>query len=422
MTRSLALFVVLLGFASAIAPLTRYAEVEKDSYIVVFNAEAPHLLSKSEVSQWLVSQGLKAEVTSSYFIKTDAIETSFRGFAATFDQSVLAALLENKVVKYIEENQIIRLPAMEQVESNETVGDATSVWGLDRIDQRCLPLTGDSSPCATGDSNCQGANSVVWVVDTGVRTTHKAFGGRATIAANYATGDASAYNGDCNGHGTHVAGSAAGTTYGLATKAAIRSVRVLNCQGSGTNANVIDGFNFVGNNQVSGKRNILSASLGGGSSTATNDAINSVATKGVIPIVAAGNDNANACNYSPASAANAITVGATAITGVATKVDSRSTFSNYGTCVNVFAPGTDILSAWYTSDTATNTISGTSMATPYVSGTVAIINTKNDPLTYSSVKTQITNYATSGVISNAGTGSPNLLVYDRWNDGTKTTC
>jgi serine protease len=321
----------------------------------------------------------------------------------------------SKDIAYIEENSVVSIDPIFANDSRAPQDDLAGDWGIDRVDQRCLPLNGVDNPCLGKSNDCTGANSVVFVVDTGVRYTHTQFGGRASLAANYATGDPNPYNGDCNGHGTHVAGSVAGSTYGVAKKAVIRSVRVLNCAGSGTTQGVIDGVNYVGNSVVNGKRNILSASVGGGSSTALNSAIGTTADKGVICVVAAGNDNANACNYSPAGAAKAITVGAT------DKTDTRSSFSNYGTCVNIFAPGSSITSAWFTSDTAINTISGTSMATPIVSGSMAVLST-GVGTSYTTINGYIQSYATRAVVKNAGTGSPNYMAYDRWDDGTTPTC
>jgi len=217
--------------------------------------------------------------------------------------------------------------------------------------------------------------------------------------------------GDCNGHGTHCAGSAAGRYRGYAVGAEIGSVRVLNCQGSGTNADVVAGFNFVANNQAAGKTNILSASLGGGASATTDNAINAGVQAGLVSVVAAGNDNANACNYSPARAVEAITVGA------CNKDDARASFSNFGTCVAVFSPGQSIHSAWYTGNALYNTISGTSMATPLAAGAIALYATTftTQPVRAPTVKTGITNFATRNVITNPGTGSPNLLINANWN-------
>jgi len=249
-----------------------------------------------------------------------------------------------------------------------------------------------------------------------VLSSHDDFGGRATIpdGVDFATPNNKGV--DCNGHGTHCAGTAAGGTFGVAYNAKVYSVRVLNCQGSGSSAGVISGFNWVGNNMVVGRRTILSASLGGGASQASDDAIAANSGKGVICVVAAGNDNANACNYSPARAPLAITVGAT------DKNDIRSSFSNFGTCVNIFAPGTSITSAWYQpGNTGTNTISGTSMACPHVAGLMAVLPSSVGN-SFNEINNYIKAYATSDVVANAGTGSPNLFAYDRWDDGSSVSC
>jgi serine protease len=240
---------------------------------------------------------------------------------------------------------------------------------------------------------------------------HQEFGGRVNPVQNMVSVGTPPAAGDCNGHGTHCAGSAAGAWRGVATGAAIGSVRVLNCQGSGTNADVVAGFNFVANNQASGVTNILSASLGGGKSTATDDAINAGANRGVVPVVAAGNDNnANACNYSPAGAAQALTVGATASN------DGRASFSNSGSCLDVFSPGVSIHSAWYTGNTAYNTISGTSMATPLTAGAIALYaSIGSTPVTRSQVKSALNTFSyPNKVTGTLLSGTPNLFINARW--------
>lgn len=236
-------------------------------------------------------------------------------------------------------------------------GSDVTVWNWTSTVQNGYKLPNNGNGCR------------VWIVDTGVLQNHQEFGTRVRVLQDFV----SPSNGgtDCNGHGSHCAGSAAGANRGLATAAEIGSCRVLGCSGSGTTAGVVQGFNYACNNKVAGKCNILSASLGGGASQTSDDAINACNSGGTICVVAAGNDGANACNYSPARATGAITVGAI------TQSDARASFSNQGSCVNVQSPGVSIHSAWYTSTTTYNTISGTSMATPLVAGAIAVYCTQN---------------------------------------------
>jgi hypothetical protein len=208
---------------------------------------------------------------------------------------------------------------------------------------------------------------------------------------------------DCNGHGTHVAGTTGGTGYGVAKQVTIHPVRVLNCQGSGTTAGVIAGVDWVTQNHV--KPAVANMSLGGGASSSLDSAVSNSINAGVSYAIAAGNSNANACNYSPARVAAANTVGAT------TNTDARSSFSNYGTCLDIFAPGSSITSAWNTSDSATNTISGTSMATPHVAGAIALYLETNPSASPATVTQALVNNSTTGVVTNPGSGSPNRLLY-----------
>jgi len=208
---------------------------------------------------------------------------------------------------------------------------------------------------------------------------------------------------DCNGHGTHVAGTIGGSTYGVAKSALLRGVRVLDCNGSGSNSGVIAGVDWVRNNRINPA--VANMSLGGGASSALDTAVNNLSNSGVAIAVAAGNSNANACNSSPARAANAITVGST------TTTDARSSFSNFGTCLDLFAPGSGILSAYVTSDTATATLSGTSMASPHVAGAAALYKQANPGASAATIRNALVNNATTNVVTNAGTGSPNRLLY-----------
>jgi serine protease len=247
-----------------------------------------------------------------------------------------------------------------------------------------------------------------YVIDTGILAAHADFGGR--VGAGFTAINDGRGSNDCNGHGTHVAGTVGGNTWGIAKGVQLFGVRVLGCTGSGSNSGVIAGVDWVTANHV--KPAVANMSLGGGASSALDTAVNNSIAAGVFYAVAAGNDNANACNYSPARAANAMTVGST------TSTDARSSFSNFGTCVDIFAPGSSITSAWYTSNSATNTISGTSMASPHVAGVAALYLAGNTTASPSAVTTAINNNATLNKVTSAGTGSPNRLLYSQFGGGT----
>jgi subtilisin family serine protease len=306
-------------------------------------------------------------------------DTVLNGFAVRVPAQALEGLRRNPNVAYIEADQVVTI-------------DVT--WGLDRIDQRNLPLNNVYSP------NGNGSGVHAYIIDTGIRATHSEFSGRVGNGADYIDGGAPD---DCNGHGTHVAGTVGGTTYGVAPAVTLHGVRVLNCSGSGSTSGVISGVNWVTQNHQDPA--VANMSLGGGISTALDSAVNSSINAGVTYAVAAGNSNANACNYSPARVAAALTVGAT------TSSDARSSFSNFGSCVDIFAPGSSITSAWHTSNSATNTISGTSMASPHVAGAAALYLGNNPGASPGAVANALINNATTGVLSSIGSGSPNRLLY-----------
>ena len=258
---------------------------------------------------------------------------------------------------------------------------------------RCRQLYRDAEPGMTA------SNVTAYVIDTGVLPGHTQFGGRASSVYNAVGGS----NDDCNGHGTHVAGTIAGTTYGVAKAVRIRGVKVLSCSGSGTTAGIIAGVDWVRLNAT--KPAVANLSLGGGDSSSTNSAVNNLANSGVFVAVASGNSNANACNYSPASAANVTSVNAS------TSTTARATYSNYGSCTHLYAPGSSITSAWHTSTTATNTISGTSMASPHVAGVGALYLAGNPSASNSTVRSWIINNATANVVSGNPSGTPNRLLF-----------
>jgi len=313
-------------------------------------------------------------------------EGGFRGFATSASESQAKRLAADPSVEYVEQNQVFHV---------ETTQANPPSWGLDRIDQANLPLNSSYSYTTTG----AGVNA--YVIDTGVRITHQTFGGRAVNGYDAVDNDNVAQDG--NGHGTHVAGTIGGSQYGVAKGVKIVAVRVLDNSGSGTTAGVVAGINWVTNNHV--KPATANMSLGGGASTALDDAVRASIARGVTYGVAAGNSNANASGYSPARVTQAITVGATE------RTDARASYSNYGAVLDVFAPGSGITSSWNTSDTATNTISGTSMATPHVVGMTARYLQSNPSATPAAVSSAITSTATLNKVTNPGSGSPNRLLF-----------
>lgn len=290
-------------------------------------------------------------------------------------------------------------PAVEWVEENAvTWADATQnnpVWGLDRIDQNRLPRSHSYTYYFDGS----GVNA--FILDTGIRDTHSEFGARASRDFDNFNDGQNGY--DCNGHGTHVAGTLGGATYGVAKNVRLRAVRVLDCTGSGTTGGAINGLNFVINNAVLPA--VANMSLGAAASPGLDTAVANAVAAGIFVAVSAGNANANACNQSPARAPQAYTVAST------DSSDQRASTSSFGNCVDTFAPGEGVLSAWNSSDTATNTLNGTSMASPHAAGVAALLLDEDSTRTVATVTQLLDQRATANVVGNPGAGSPNRLLY-----------
>ena len=313
------------------------------------------------------------------------------GFAATIPSPALEGVRRNPNVEFVEADGLATISDSPQLNPPS--------WGLDRVDERDLPMD-----AAYAYQN-SGQNVEAYILDTGIRYTHQEYAGRAFSGWDFVDNDADAQ--DCHGHGTHVAGTVGGTTVGLAKQVKLIGVRVLNCSGSGSYSGIVSAVDWVTQQKQSRPTvpMVGNMSLGGGVSSSLNTAVNNSVDAGVVWAVAAGNDNADACTKSPASAAKALTVGAS------TSSDARASFSNFGTCVDLFAPGSGIYSSTYNGDNTYASWSGTSMATPHVTGAAALYLSANPAASAASVNGAVTGGATPAKITDPGTGSPNLLLY-----------
>ncbi|MEV4755654.1 S8 family peptidase [Micromonospora sp. NPDC049559] len=351
------------------------------SYIVVFKDTAVSRSRVPTLARDLAERhGGKAGQTYS-----DAL----RGFEARMSEKSARQLAADPAVKYVEQNHTVSIAGTQS---------PTPSWGLDRIDQRNLPLNNSYT------YPNEGSGVRAYVLDTGIRFSHSEFGGGRAVSGYDAIDGGTADDG--NGHGTHVAGTIGGRTYGVAKNVTLVGVRVLDNGGSGTYGQIISGVDWVTRDHDPGELAVANMSLSGPRSQALNDAVAASIADGVVYGLAAGNDyGRDACNLSPASTAAAITVGAS------NSNDTRADYSNIGSCLDLFAPGTGITSSYNTSDAATAVISGTSMATPHVVGAAALVLASNPTFTPAQVRDKLFGDATPNKLPDAGVGSPNRLLY-----------
>ena len=372
MRRSSLVFVVfvcgaLAGSAPALASQGRAGDRIPGRYIVVVK----HDRDPAAVARWQDARGRQ-------------MLGVVHGFAAKLGAAQVRALRGSARVAYVEPDRVYTAATTQNL-------GTSGPWGLDRIDQRSRPLS------LTYTYNTTASNVYAYVIDTGIATGVGDFGGRAVNVYDALGGNGA----DCNGHGTHVAGTIGGATYGVAKAVRLRGVRVLNCSGSGSTSGIISALNWLASNHSSPA--VANMSLGGGRSTALNTAATNLINSGVYLAVAAGNESQNACNVSPASTTAAYT------TAASDRNDARASFSNYGSCVDGYAPGVGIKSDWYTG--GTNTISGTSMATPHVTGVAALYKAGNPSASAATVTSWINSNATANAITGNVSGTPNRLLY-----------
>jgi subtilisin family serine protease len=365
----------------------------KGQYIVVLKDNAASLASeRSNLSR--VSSVARSMATQHRARLVHSYQNVLRGFVVKADDRSLARLLADPRVAYVEEDGLVSIKA---TQTNAT-------WGLDRVDQRNLPL----NQTYTYDTTASGVHA--YIIDTGMLGTHSQFSNR--VGNGYTAISDGRGTTDCNGHGTHVAGTVGGSTHGVAKGVTLHPVRVLGCDGTGSFSGIVQGIDWVASNHV--KPAVANMSLGGDANQSTDDAVRRLHNAGVTVVVAAGNNGGDACQKSPARVPVAITVGST------DNQDRRSIFSvgssNYGSCLDLFAPGSSITSAWYTSTTATNSISGTSMASPHVAGVAALYLASNPNATPTQVTSAILDNATPGKVTDPKAGSPNLLLYSIFGD------
>jgi subtilisin family serine protease len=368
---------VTAGTSAAQAAPAAPAAEEVSTYIVTLGAGSTDVRSVANAQLGEHSPGESPDLV---------FRTALRGYTAEMTASEAAALATEPGVVAVEPDAVVSIAATQ----------ANATWGIDRIDQRNRPLS------TTYNYTNTGSGVDAYVIDTGIRFAHSDFGGRAVTGYDAVDGGSAD---DCNGHGTHVASTLGGTRYGVAKATRLIGVRVLNCSGSGSISGVIAGVDWATSNHVAGRPAVANMSLGGGVSTALDAAINRLHADGVTVVVAAGNNSGNACSGSPSRVPNAFTVAAS------DRNDRFASFSNRGSCVDIIAPGVSVTAAWSTSNTATNTISGTSMASPHAAGAAAKLLQSNPGATPTSIMNTLRSSATANVITGVPSGTPNRLLF-----------